>query len=258
MRDRHNDVKRAVESFVSDQPSNVERRCVDHHQDTLSGRICDRAVLTGECEGRTEQARVQAEARYIDWVAKRDEAFSFRKTVLRRQDYRKRFDEACQSSSCIFGSRLTTLEARGLRKQCSDFHAAHASFKSHLPGEVDVCPMSDVNLILVYMILKVPAVDGYLLSRRSSEDEEIHFTVRRVATVGANRLKRQLIDHLFCRSVASVLNAGGAKLWHTANALGPNDPGDIGKHGRSETGPRQLSVELRQTAVKPVTVRLGP
>ena len=40
--------------------------------------------------------------------------------------------------------------------------------------------------------------------------------------------------------------------------LGPNDPGDIGKHGRSETGPRQLSVELRQTAVKPVTVRLGP
>ena len=36
-----------------------------------------------------------------------------------------------------------------------------------------------------------------------------------------------------------------------------NDPGDIGKHGRSETGPRQLSVELRQTAVKPVTVRLG-
>jgi len=41
-------------------------------------------------------------------------------------------------------------------------------------------------------------------------------------------------------------------------ALGPNDPGDIGKHGRSETGLRQLSVELRQTAVKPVTVRLGP
>jgi len=36
-----------------------------------------------------------------------------------------------------------------------------------------------------------------------------------------------------------------------------NDPDDIGKHGRSETGPRQLSVELRQTAVKPVTVRLG-
>ena len=36
-----------------------------------------------------------------------------------------------------------------------------------------------------------------------------------------------------------------------------NDLGDSGKHGRSETGPRQLSVELRQTAVKPVTVRLG-
>jgi len=46
-------------------------------------------------------------------------------------------------------------------------------------------------------------------------------------------------------------------FWSYAQ-LGPNDPGDIGKHGRSETGPRQLSVELRQTAVKPVTVRLGP
>jgi len=51
---------------------------------------------------------------------------------------------------------------------------------------------------------------------------------------------------------------GESNVAGTNSALGPNDLGDIGKHGRSETGPRQLSVELRQTAVKPVTVRLGP
>jgi hypothetical protein len=59
----------------------------------------------GEYEQHTEQGRVEAGARYMDWKNPpnpKDEklAFSFRKTVLREDppDYKKSFDEAGESS----------------------------------------------------------------------------------------------------------------------------------------------------------------
>jgi len=69
----------------------------------------------------------------------------------------------------------------------------------------------------------------------------------------ANDVRLHMCQNMSLTTSAILISNNTRATWVVAT----NDPGDIGKHGRSETGPRQLSVELRQTAVKPVTVRLG-
>lgn len=82
---------------------------------------------------------------------------------------------------------LTILTARDLRKQCTDFHVAHASFKHHfkhhLSGETDVRRMTNAKPSML-MILNEPVVHSSPLSRHHQEAEAIHFDVCRVATVG--------------------------------------------------------------------------
>jgi hypothetical protein len=72
------------------------------------GSLRNEEVKIGEYERYTEQARVEAGARYMDWknppMAKDGKpAFSFRKALLRQDrqdlpDHEKSFDEAGESS----------------------------------------------------------------------------------------------------------------------------------------------------------------
>ena len=147
LRGKLNAIKEAIKSFVSDYSGSVEQGYVEQHQESHFDPINNEAMAVVRHESQAELAQIESEERYTDWIAQQDEASSGRKTIFRdvfRQDYRKRFDEAGQSSRVVLSWNLTTFSARNLRQQCSDLHATRLSFANHLSGGADVCPMSTV------------------------------------------------------------------------------------------------------------------
>jgi len=113
----------------------------DQHQDNLFHPIRNKAVTAGQHESGAQQARVEAKAHYVAWMSQKDGPSLVRKTIFRdvfRQDSRKRFDEACQSSGCVLASKLTILTARNLKKRCCDLHTARLHFINYLSGDADV------------------------------------------------------------------------------------------------------------------------
>lgn len=86
LRHRLDNVNKAMASFVSNYFSNAECGFVYQLKDNISDPISDEEIAIVVYERHTEQAEMEAKARYVDWVNEKDEksAFSFRKAVLRR------------------------------------------------------------------------------------------------------------------------------------------------------------------------------
>jgi hypothetical protein len=100
LRGKIDGLKTATEAFVSDNFNNLRQYLAYYFQDNLMDPIRDEAAAAGECERRAEKALEHAKACHMDWVSQKDDAFSFRKTVL-RQDYKKLLDDAGQSSESV-------------------------------------------------------------------------------------------------------------------------------------------------------------
>jgi hypothetical protein len=115
------------------------------------GSLQNEEAKIEEYERHTEQARVEAGARYMDWKdppKAKDEkpAFSFRKALLRQDppDYKTPFDEAGESSK-----RRPLLHLRILSEkifvECVDkLNPARSSFKESLSQRSEACYMTKV------------------------------------------------------------------------------------------------------------------
>jgi len=113
-------------------------------KDDIFDSIRNAETAIGEYERRAEQSRVEAKARYLDWMDEEDEksGFSFRllKNVLRQDppDYRKAFDEASESLEALSSCDLSTLSDRSLREDIDLLKSARSSFKDYLFQDSDV------------------------------------------------------------------------------------------------------------------------
>jgi hypothetical protein len=152
LRQKLDDINEAIKPLVSGKCG--ERRMAHNfeYKNTSLGSLRNEEVKIGEYERDTEQARVEAGARYMDWKnppKAREEklAVSFRKTLLRRvrqdrqdpPDYEKSFNEAGEFSKILSSYHLRSLSEKSFVECVGKLNPAHSSFKESLSKRSEAC-----------------------------------------------------------------------------------------------------------------------